>query len=155
MDNKDIIIAKQKQQIEELTKTVASLTSTVAELQEIIRELRRQLNQDSHNSSKPPSSDGFKKPRTRSLREKSDKKPGGQKGHPGVHMEIPHDPDEVKQHLPVKCQSCPYLSNCLAAGSVFQCGEKRYEINAVVTTKVTEHRSMKACACPETAENSV
>ena len=131
MNNKDIIIAEQARQIDaltatvaELTATVAALTKTVEELQEINRDLRRQLNQNSHNSSKPPSSDSFKKPHPQSLRKKSGKKPGGQKGHPGSHMEIPHDPDEVKQYLPEKCQMCPHLTECLAAGTVFQCAEK-------------------------------
>ena len=42
-------------QISQLTKTVESLNQTIQKLQE-------QLNKNSKNSSKPPSSDGFKKP---------------------------------------------------------------------------------------------
>ena len=54
------------------------LTATITDLQENIKELRRQLNMDSHNSSKPPSSDGYKKPnKTRSLRKATGRKPGG------------------------------------------------------------------------------
>ena len=154
MDNKDIIISKQEQKIAEQEQKITAqqqqidtLTSTVEELQEVIRELRRQLNQDSHNSSQPPSKDGFKKVRVESLRKKSGKKVGGQKGHKGNHMELPHDPDNVKAHYPEKCQTCPHLAQCLATGSVFKCREKRYEVNAVITTKVTEHQSMTVCNC--------
>ena len=142
MDEKDEMIAKQ-------AKRIAELEATVAELQDTVKELRRQLSLDSHNSSKPPSSDGLKKvAHTRSLRKKSGKKPGGQEGHQGAHMAIPHEPDEVKQHLPEKCQICPHLTECLAKGGVFDCAEKRYEVNVVIKAKVTEHQTMKAEHCP-------
>ena len=142
-------------QIQNLTELVASLQATITELQETIKELRRQLGQDSHNSSKPPSTDGYKKPPApRGQRVPSGRKPGGQKGHKGSHMSIPHAPDEVKKHLPEKCKTCPHLPKCLEAGSVFQCGETRYTIDAVVTTKVTEHQSLRVgiCPCGETPE---
>ena len=63
------------------------LTATITDLQENIKELRRQLNMDSHNSSKPPSSDGYKKPnKARSLRKPTGRKPGGQNGHSGANI---------------------------------------------------------------------
>ena len=58
-------------------KEIAALSARVAELE-------RQLGLNSSNSGKPPSSDGLNKPpRTGSLREKTGKKSGGQKGHKG------------------------------------------------------------------------
>ena len=107
------------------------LTNTIIDLQENIKELRRQLNMDSHNSSKPPSSDGYKKPnKARSLRKPTGRKPGGQKGHSGANMEVPHKPDELKKHHPNKCMTCPHFASCAANG------------------KVIEHQSLKAVACP-------
>ena len=138
--------------VQKLTESNAAMTETIKDLQETIRELQRQLNQNSQNSSKPPSSDGFNKPKPQSLRQKSGKKQGGQKGHPGAHMSLPHEPDEFQKHLPKRCMSCPHLNECILKGNVFTCGEKRYEVNAVITTKVTEHQSLKVESCPCSGE---
>ena len=64
--------------IKEQQKTIQSSQETIRALEETIKELRRQLGQDSHNSSKPPSGDCYKKsPRTKSQRTASGKKPDG------------------------------------------------------------------------------
>ena len=90
-------------QNEKIAKQNERLTNTILDLQETIKDLRRQLNTDSHNSSKPPSSDGYKKPnKARSLRKPTGRKPGGQNGHSGANMKVPHEPDEVKKHHPLK-----------------------------------------------------
>src|SRR5450759_2327082 len=64
-----------------LAKTLERLDQATAR----IKQLEGQAAKDSHNSSKPPSTNGFKEPRrkTQSLRERSGKKSGGQPGHPG------------------------------------------------------------------------
>src|SRR5580704_7487869 len=70
-------------------------------------ELERRLGLNSSNSGKPPSSDGLKKPtRTKSLRESSGKKPGGQKGHRGETLRQVTDPNEVVNHYPPACSMC-------------------------------------------------
>ena len=137
-----------------LTATIEGLQGTIKELQETIKELRRQLDQNSQNSSKPPSSDGYHKPSPKSQRTKTGRKPGGQKGHIGSNMSIPHAPDEVIKHLPERCKLCPHLTQCLQNDNIFTCAEKRYTVDAVVTTKVTEHQSLKVgnCPCGETTE---
>src|SRR5207249_7625812 len=58
------------------------LDSLIEELSMQVHELLGRLAKDSSNSSKPPSTDGYAK-KTRSLRQKSGKKPGGQAGHTG------------------------------------------------------------------------
>ena len=69
------------------------LLATISDLQKTVKVLQRQLNMDSHNSSKPPSSDGYKKAnKNRSLREKTGRKTGGQKSHKGVNMKLHHEP---------------------------------------------------------------
>ena len=164
MDERDQIIEELRATIQSLSDTNATLvasneafTATISELQETIKELRRQLDQNSQNSSKPPSSDGYHKPSPKSQRTKTGRKPGGQKGHQGNNMTIPHAPDEVMKHLPEKCKTCPHLTQCLQDDKIFTCAEKRYTVDAVVTTKVTEHQSLKAenCPCGERPENGL
>ena len=102
-------------QNEKIAKQNERLTNTILDLQETIKDLRRQLNMDFHNSSKPPSSDGYKKPnKARSIRKPTGRKPGGQNGHSGANMKVPHEPDEVKEHHPDKCMTCPHFASCVA-----------------------------------------
>ena len=78
------------------TATISELKQIISDLQETIKDLQRQLNMDSHNSSKPQSSDGYKKAnKKRSLREKTGRKTCGQKGHKGVNMKLHHEPKEL------------------------------------------------------------
>ena len=70
--------------MDDLLALVAALQAENASLKARLAELERRLGLNSSNSGKPPSSDGLKKPaRVTSLRDRSGKKPGGQKGHKG------------------------------------------------------------------------
>lgn len=69
-------------EINRLNSQVESLSKDNMALNERVKSLESQVNKNSNNSSKPPSSDGFKK-KTKSLRTKSGKRPGGQEGHEG------------------------------------------------------------------------
>jgi hypothetical protein len=74
---------------------IKSLESQIKELNEKLKFLEARLNQNSQNSSKPPSTDVFvdKKPKSKSSRTISGKKAGGQKGHPGKTLEMVENPD--------------------------------------------------------------
>ena len=61
---------------------------------------------DSNNSSTPPSQDQNRTKRNQSLREKSDKKPGGQPGHDGSTLKMTLTPDDIFPHIPTCCTSC-------------------------------------------------
>jgi transposase len=83
------------------------LITLVGALRAHIAELERRLGLNSSNSGKPPSSDGLRKPaRVSSLRERSGKKPGGQKGHKGETLRQVTDPNEVVNHHPPACSMC-------------------------------------------------
>jgi len=93
---------------EELARERAEKAQLRQMLEEMLRrlgEVEGQLAKDSHNSSKPPSSDGLGRKRA-SLRKRSEKKPGGQAGHPGHTLKMVERPDEVVKHRPVVCQHC-------------------------------------------------
>ena len=72
-----------------------------------IHDLESRFIKDSHNSHKPSSTDGFKKPlRTQSLRERSGLKPGGQPGHKGLYKLHSEMPDQTILHQPKICTAC-------------------------------------------------
>lgn len=91
----------------QLQKENAHVKKEIAQLKELVTALKDQLNTDSHNSSKPPSSDGLKK-KTKSLRKPSDKNPGGQKGHKGNTLERVEEPDHTVTHQIDKCSKCGF-----------------------------------------------
>src|SRR5258708_34115626 len=77
----------------------ATLREQVAGLLERVQVLEGRLAKDSHNSSKPPSSDGLAR-KTRSLRRRSGKQPGGQIGHRGETLRLVATPNAVGGHRP-------------------------------------------------------
>jgi transposase len=83
----------------------ASLRQMVEEVLRRLVEVKGQLAKDRHNSNKPPSSDGLGRKRV-SPRKRSEKKTGGQVGHPGHTLKMVERPDEVVRHRPVVCQHC-------------------------------------------------
>src|SRR5208337_3190241 len=92
----------------------AAQQALIAQLEARIAELERQLGL---NSGKPPSSDGLKKKpvRVSSLRERSGKKPGGQKGHAGKTLSRTETPDATIDHFPETCPECGGPLNKTAA----------------------------------------
>jgi transposase len=62
---------------------------------------------DSHNSSKPPSTDGPIR-KTRSQRIPSGRKVGGQRNHPGSTLPMVEQPDAVLHHRPAHCMNCQH-----------------------------------------------
>ncbi|MGC7873918.1 DUF6444 domain-containing protein [Desulfosporosinus sp. SYSU MS00001] len=130
-------IKEQNAMIEKLTKENKALAARV-------QSLENQIKTNSNNSSKPPSSDGFKK-KTKSLRKPSDKKPGGQPGHEGHTLEQVENPDEIIEHILDKCSKCGASLEDVPAERYI----KRQVIDLPeVKVKVIEHRAeVKKCIC--------
>jgi transposase len=126
-----------------LQQQVQQLQQTVAEQAAVIQSLRDQLAKNSRNSGQPPSSDGLKKPRTRSLRKKSGRRSGGQKGHKGHTLEMVEQPEQIRVH---KVSACPHCATDLR--TVEPCKQERRQVFDIppVQVEVTEHRAeVKAC----------
>ena len=132
------------QQVERLTNMVNTLVQELAEAKAEIAELKELLNKNSQNSSKPPSTDGYKKPAPKSLRKPSEKKQGGQVGHKGSNLKVNIAPTDIEPHMPFTCAGCPAYKECLGRACV---AETRCIIDAAVDVQVTEHRSMEL-VCP-------
>jgi transposase len=129
--------------VEALIVRVDALVGEVEQQKVRIQELEDQLAKHSGNSGKPPSSDGLKKPRTQSLRKKSGRKPGGQKGHRGQTLTMVETPDDIEYYSVALCPQCKTdLSDEVSEAYV------RRQVFDVppVQVEVTEHRAeVKVC----------
>jgi len=142
-----------QRQVAELVAQIEQLVGAhqlqLANLTARIEQLEARLNKDSHNSHKPPSSDGpARRPRPRSLRQRSGKKSGGQPGHPGVTRCLVDDPDTVVAHLPANCAACG-----ANLGTVPEIGRERRQVIDIPEPRpvVTEHQAAhKACPVCQT-----
>jgi transposase len=118
----------------------------IVDLVRRLNELEAKLEKDSHNSSKPPSSDGPRR-KPQSLRGTSGAKPGAQPGHKGKTLKRVAQPDHIKIHpvAPV-CDAC---GKRIKPARIAVLPESRQVIDLPPTRfEVTEHRVQIAqCRC--------
>jgi transposase len=117
----------------------------VETLSQQVKQLQVQLHRDSHNSSKPPSSDGIAR-RPYPKRTKSKRKPGGQPGHDGITLKRVEHPDHVVVHRAVRCGRC---STSLRGQPIEGYDRRQLFDVPPIRVEVTEHRAeIKRCpAC--------
>jgi transposase len=135
---------------EAVVSLVQTLIATIRTLEGRIQALEDQLAKDSHNSSKPPSSDGLKK-KPKSMRHKSGKKSGGQEGHAGHRLESVANPKYVKVHPVTQCGHC---QAALEEVKVDRYAKRQVFDLPEVALEVTEHQAeIKTCpVCGEITE---
>jgi transposase len=122
---------------------INELLLLVKSLKQRVEELESKVNQNSHNSHKPPSSDGFK--RIQRQTKKSPNKSGGQIGHRGQTLKLADHPDRTVDY-PVEV--CPYCQTDLR--NKVDIGYKKAQVFEIPQLKieVTEHRFFeKICPC--------
>ncbi len=95
-ENKDL-----RQENSELKDKTSVLEAKNADLKAELAKLKAQLNSNSRNSSKPPSSDGYKKKPAFPRKKKG--KQGGQQGHKGRTLQQVEHPDKTVKHKPDPC----------------------------------------------------
>jgi transposase len=130
--------------VERLCAHIDQQQTQIAELRARVKALEDQLATKSRNSSKPPSSDSFTK-QTRSLRQPSGRKSGGQPGHPGTTLRQVAVPDQTRIHEPKQCVAC----GASLAEVASQLDPERRQVFDLPPLKleVTEHHiTRKACA---------
>jgi len=128
---------------EELWKIIAQLREENTRLKEKIAELERRLNSNSQNSSKPPSSDGLRRP-PKSLRKKGKNSKGGQKNHKGITLQATNAPDKIIIH---NLEICPCCQNNLKETMVKKRIKRQVFEIPELKIEVTEYQSeVKFCA---------
>ena len=142
-----------ERELAETRKLLAKKDAVIAAQSARIKELEERLSKNSQNSSKPPSSDGYRKSRPVSNREKTGRKAGAQAGHQGHGLKTPK-PDVIEDvaHLPKECEGCPHFGTCPKAGASSARNELEVEMKVVLKR---HHTESYACAkeremlCPE------
>ncbi len=130
-----------REQLESLSKS--ELIDMIMELLPRIQKLEDQVAKNSSNSGKPPSSDGLKKGKPKSLRKKTGRSSGGQKGHQGHTLKLKENPDNIVRHKVDMCQQCGLDLHNVDPSRV----EKRQVFDVpLVRIEATEHQAeIKVC----------
>jgi transposase len=134
--------------IKSLTELVEKQAVQISALLVRVENLEQELSfyknrKNSGNSHIPPSVDLVK--RNQSLREQSDKKPGGQQGHEGSTLKFSATPDQIISHIPDYCKLCGNDLEQIDAIAL----NRRQVIDIPIPSAIcTEHRTfVKACSC--------
>jgi len=138
MSNLEVAI----QEIEKQSTQIEALQSRIAELEV-------QLNQNSQNSSKPPSSDLVKPKRRVGIKQRK-KKLGGQKGHQGKTLEMVDQANEYVPCRPVRCACGKRLLR-----QQMRLHQRRQEFDIPDPALVVTEYQQYSCDCPACGKQNI
>src|SRR6266480_6925831 len=144
LTQRDETIQQQQALLSEQNALIQHHGEQMSSLSEQLKALQDRLAKDSHNSHLPPSSDRFVRT-PKSLRKKSEKKSGGQPGHPGSSLSWSLTPDEVIEQHVERCEACQHDLHAVAA-----CGGERRQVVDLPSPRlvVREYRAEQK-HCPD------
>ena len=127
-----------------LQQQVRDLMAQMAVMQERIKQLEGQLALNSRNSSRPPSSDGLRKPAPKSLRASGVRPNGGQTGHEGNTLRQSVHVDETIVH-----RSAPHCRVCQQELHEHAIAETRqvFELPPLAMRTVAHQQMRSICQC--------
>ncbi len=130
-----------KQENAELKQQLSDSLSMIRDLQIEIQLLKNGRKSD---TSSTPSSQDYARSNKYNLREKSDRKSGGQIGHKGSSLKMVEQPDEIQKYTPRYCKQC---GEEFGAGTVFEFYQRKQEVVIPpIKAKFIEHQSYR-CTC--------
>lgn len=155
------ILSEMNNKLSSMEQTISEQGADISRLHRIINQKDKEIHvlknrlskyeepdKDSHNSSIPPSQESIPAKavrRTRSLLKKSERKTGGQPGHPGSTLETSSSPDFIENHKSHYCECCGL--SLVEAKSVCTGVSQVVDI-ALPRPQVKEHRSFDVtCSC--------
>ena len=148
MSELDAYIAQLNQQPERaaliapLVAIIEQQAQHIAQLEAQLAQLRAQVNQNSQNSHKPPSSEGYrKKP---ALPKVKTGPRGGQPGHRGKTLKMTEHPDTLDEQRPERCAGCGAPLLGLEAQTV----ERRQVFDLPEPRLVVHEYRRPVCLCP-------
>lgn len=143
--------------IEELTVLVHKLFAEVADLKSEVVKLKRENSKlrdelsfyknrkNSNNSHVPPSQDPNRIIKNKSLREKTERKPGGQPGHEGKTLEFTETVDAIIKHTPNYCKCC---GKDLSNTPDILCEKRQVlDIPPIKVERIEHQTYSKTCTC--------
>jgi transposase len=137
-----------RKEYDNLKRDNAELKQQLSEALSMIRDFQIEIqflkNGRKSDTSSTPSSQDYGRSNKYNLREKSNRKSGGQIGHKGSSLKMNENPDEIEKYIPVYCKQCGVE---FGANTVFELHQRKQEVVIPpIKARFIEHQSYR-CTC--------